>query len=359
MERWAAIEGHPGYEVSTAGRVRNAQTGKDLAQQAANIDYRSVSISAGGKKHKYYVHRLVAQAWAPNHDGKPFVNHINGKRDDNRAENLEWVTMAENNNKKLAPGQEGWCRAVVQLSLDGAVIGAWKSARHADEALRIARTSITKCCRGQRASAGGYKWKYGTEHENDVQDEHWVPVTGFGVIVEASSLGRVRTRNGTVTSGAKGTMYLRTAGHNIHRVIATAFCQKEEGKDIVNHINGVKTDNRCDNLEWVTRRDNTLHAASIGCLPCRPVVRTYPDGTLETYPSMAEAQRETGIGATQIWQVCNGVGVSAGGSSWAYAEPEYDLSDVYGQGDDQEKIHAIADDDPIWAELGLDTDKVV
>jgi len=62
--------------------------------------YRYVDIR--GKA--YSVHRLVAQAWLPNDDGKPQVNHINGVRDDNRAANLEWVTNDENMSHAISKG---------------------------------------------------------------------------------------------------------------------------------------------------------------------------------------------------------------------------------------------------------------
>lgn len=56
----------------------------------------------------------------------------------------------------------------------------------------------------------------------------------------------------------------------VHRLVASAFCLKQAGKNEVNHINGIKTDNRCENLEWVNRSENMLHAFSNNL--CRPVV---------------------------------------------------------------------------------------
>lgn len=58
--------------------------------------YLAVTMSCEGRKQPMFVHRLVAMAFVPNPDNKPEVNHINLDKHDNRAENLEWVTRAEN-----------------------------------------------------------------------------------------------------------------------------------------------------------------------------------------------------------------------------------------------------------------------
>lgn len=80
------------YEITREGQVINKHTGKALRPQPNDKGYGRVCI---GKKF-YFVHRLVAELYVPNPEGKPQVNHINGDKTDNRAENLEWVTNKEN-----------------------------------------------------------------------------------------------------------------------------------------------------------------------------------------------------------------------------------------------------------------------
>lgn len=80
------------YEITRKGQVINKHTGKTLKPQPNDKGYGRVHI---GRKF-YFVHRLVAELYVPNPDGKPQVNHINGDKTDNRADNLEWVTNKEN-----------------------------------------------------------------------------------------------------------------------------------------------------------------------------------------------------------------------------------------------------------------------
>lgn len=81
------------YAVSDDGKVYNQTTGRELkGRPQKKGGYLRVNLA--GKDYK--IHRLVAEAFVPNPENKEQVNHINGKTDDNRAENLEWVSPSEN-----------------------------------------------------------------------------------------------------------------------------------------------------------------------------------------------------------------------------------------------------------------------
>lgn len=96
------IQGYEGlYSVTSDGRVwshpkgTNAKNGGWMSLDNSGR-YPMVSLMKDGKKKRHLVHRLVAQAYVSNPDNLPQVNHINGNRTDNRADNLEWVTASDN-----------------------------------------------------------------------------------------------------------------------------------------------------------------------------------------------------------------------------------------------------------------------
>ena len=97
QEIWKKIEGHERYSVSTFGRVRNDITGNLLNTLGAENTYVRISLMKNNKQKRFRVHRLVAQAFLPNPDQRPTVNHKNKNKSDNYVGNLEWSTIAAQN----------------------------------------------------------------------------------------------------------------------------------------------------------------------------------------------------------------------------------------------------------------------
>lgn len=93
---WRKIDGFSRYSVSDAGQVRNDITGRVLKTQADKFGYLRLGLSNDQGRSKKYLHRLVAEAFVPNPDGKPEVNHKDGNKKNCAASNFEWVTPHEN-----------------------------------------------------------------------------------------------------------------------------------------------------------------------------------------------------------------------------------------------------------------------
>jgi hypothetical protein len=96
MEVWKNIFND--YAISNIGNLKSLKYGKEklLKLQKDKKGYLRVRLTINGKGKEYRLHRLVAMAFIENLENKEQVNHINGLKDDNRVENLEWATNLEN-----------------------------------------------------------------------------------------------------------------------------------------------------------------------------------------------------------------------------------------------------------------------
>ena len=102
IENWMPVKGYEGlYEVSDLGKVRNSK-GR-LMKFYKTKDYSKVELSKDGVGKKFFIHRLVAEAFIPNSDpSKTIINHKDENPQNNAVENLEWCTYSYNLNYKGA-----------------------------------------------------------------------------------------------------------------------------------------------------------------------------------------------------------------------------------------------------------------
>ena len=160
------INGYGGrYLVSDQGGVYSTYSKRIrlLSQKIDRYGYPVVALSRGGVVKHIPVHRLVAMAFVENPYNKPCVNHINEDKTDNRAVNLEWVTVKENDNhgtRNVRMANSKKKNPVVQMDLYGKVIAIHACLIDAQRTTGLNRYCIREVCRGNRKTAGGYKWKY-------------------------------------------------------------------------------------------------------------------------------------------------------------------------------------------------------
>lgn len=173
-EIWKPVQDYEGlYEVSNFGSVRSLPRkagnfhikGRILKQFKSRQGYYSVCLSKDGTSKTFAVHRLVAISFVPNPENKVTVNHINEDKLDNRAENLEWLTLRENLHygTRAARARETITESigvpVLQISPNGhSVIKRYESISTAAESVN-ARPSDIFACIGSKQKCRGYYWK--------------------------------------------------------------------------------------------------------------------------------------------------------------------------------------------------------
>lgn len=145
------------YEVSNYGVIRNKQTGKELKPRLKKNGYLTVDLGYRGVK-TTSVHRIVATAFIENPNKYPCVNHKNENKLDNRSDNLEWCSQKYNAN--FGYGSTARNSPVLQFDTNGNFIRLWTSIKEAAEKLGIKYQGISRVCRGERKTSGGYMWEY-------------------------------------------------------------------------------------------------------------------------------------------------------------------------------------------------------
>lgn len=236
-EIWKDIKEYKGlYQVSNIGRVRRVEHDycsargekRHLAESIKKTTlkrngYVAVALYNREKMQNVHVHRLVAEAFIPNPENKPYIDHINGDKTDNRVENLRWCTQKENMNNVITleafratvkRGPEHHCygkkrpkeaidkfratmssrprteeehkrqveigrscpkvrgakhpraRRIEQYSLDGVLLKTWGCIADAARYYNKRETAIAKNLHGEVKKAFGYVWKYATNPED-------------------------------------------------------------------------------------------------------------------------------------------------------------------------------------------------
>lgn len=172
IEEWRDIEGYSGrYQISNLGNVRTNDfnhSGKMRLMRIATgtRGYKQICLTKNNKRSTKRIHRLVAEAFIPNPHNYPTVNHIDENKSNNRSDNLEWCSFEYNT--KYGTRTERTGNPVLQMTMNGEVIGTYVSSKEAERQVGVDHTHILNCCHGKKhcISAGGFKWKFAERGES-------------------------------------------------------------------------------------------------------------------------------------------------------------------------------------------------
>lgn len=178
MEVWKDVVGYEGlYEVSNLGRIR--RDGRIKKPHVDHGGYETVCLYKSSKGKWFKVHRVVASAFKPNPENKRTVNHIDGNKQNNRVENLEWATHSEN----IVHANETGLRKVTEAQRKAASENGKKtcdlnrvrkpvylvkndvrkefvSAHEAARYVSGSPSAIVRCCKGKKRTYKGCNWGY-------------------------------------------------------------------------------------------------------------------------------------------------------------------------------------------------------
>ena len=142
------------YAVTEDGQVWSYKSKKFLKPFDNGHGYLYVSLLKNNQRKNCRVHRLVAEAFLPNPNNKPQVDHINRNRRQNNVSNLEWVSSSENNKRSR---KKGLSKPVTEvLCVETGII--YKSQTEAARAIGIHPYGISNVLNGKQKTAGGYHW---------------------------------------------------------------------------------------------------------------------------------------------------------------------------------------------------------
>ena len=153
-EKWKNVDGFDNYLVSNKGRVMNGKTGRILRPASDGHGYDKVVLCKNGITSTKKVHRLVGEAFIDNPNELDTINHIDENKHNNTADNLEWLSLADNIRYSN-------CKPVEMYDLkSGRLLCTFNSLTECSRLTGFDDSTISMACRGQYKKAYGYIWRY-------------------------------------------------------------------------------------------------------------------------------------------------------------------------------------------------------
>ena len=284
------------------------------------------------KRKKFYIQRLVAQEFLENIENKPTVNHINNNTLDNRSCNLEWSTMKEQNIHKYKTNNKfekrSNIKSIWRLNCDTLEkIEKYESTTQAVKWIKennLTKTNnelnlsqkLINVSNGKNKTAYGFKWEYEYNiNQNIMDNEIWKEIP-FEIIkinnYFISDYGRIRNNRGEILNLSpqiNGYVIVNINKNilGVHRLVALVFLPNLNNKEFVNHIDGIKSNNKLDNLEWATCLENNLHKIKNGLSNTTKKVIQYDINMnkLNEFYSIVDASNQLNLNVATISNCCS------------------------------------------------------
>ncbi len=346
--RWISTEPVPRatgtWHISSYGRFCNKFGHVSLGYLNPS-GYRSIKLA----EQSWLVHRVVKLTFhgLPKDPNMWQVHHRDGNKENNRLENLDFVSNSVNVQHSYADPSRRCGGPKMWKPVEWRLIGSqnWKecpSVKIAAQRFGVAGCTMSTWCKN-RAVRRGFHFRFQDISENSLPGEEWRnirdPATGMelpGRMV--SSLGRVTLQHGLVYRGYKtkqgyyetSVSYCIPRHQRVHRLVANAFLGPPPTKHriFINHKDGDRGNNAVENLEYVTPAENVRHGFSrAGRTARQPHVKAREvlsracgsDGDWTHHPSMASAAHALALDSSSVSRCARGVYKQSGGYEFRLA----------------------------------------
>lgn len=272
---WKNIINYDNYSVSTAGTIKNNITGRILKCYVRN-GYPSITLCKGNTKKTFNIHTIVASHYLEKPKGQMVVNHKNENKIDNRLENLEYVTYAENTKYSSTSTRTKNCTLFDLLQFqDIPNYPNYMISKNAE----IYSKKVKRLCRLTILPNGYHKMKL--KGNNGVYKDCYAHV-----LVAMTYLNYIPSTK----------------------------------KIVINHIDGIKGNNHVSNLEVTTQKENMKHSVTMNHATIfrKAVYYINEQGCKVEFPSAKDASITTGIDNSSILKSCKSNYRLAGKYRWYF-----------------------------------------
>lgn len=316
-EEWkdCSVIGLTDYLASSLGRIYSMKTGKVLSGHQRPSGYWKVVIVEKSQNKTVSLHKIICSTF---HGESPHpsytIDHLDRDKSNNTPANLRWASRTDQN---LNKNPTKFVKTVSRIR-NNKIIQIYEE----EDALEIFELD-SYIIPETGAIFDGDLWIYSNLTDLDFENENWTSLDIDSTTIEVSNMGRIKSRYGKTIGYTSNNEYksIKFSGKTylVHRLIYIGFKGTIPDELVINHIDEDKTNNRLDNLEVITRSQNTVHSIASSRLNKSVNQLSLTGDFIATFPSIKAASEATGTCNAGISKVVRGNQKTSGGFIWRYA----------------------------------------